>query len=74
MRSVCVQAFQLLSRFAVFLLLLAHVLPFTMLLGSMLQLFLQLSGQILLSVTRRLIPLAEMLRFILLAQVGMLSF
>ena len=66
------QLFQQFGRDPTFLLLLVHVLPFTMLLkGSMLALFLQLSGK-LLSVTKWLIQLAEMVRFILLAY--MLSF
>ena len=49
---------------AAFLLLLLHVLPFTMLLGSMLAFFLSLHmfGQ-LLPVTERLLQFAEILRF-----------
>ena len=61
------------SVYAVFLLRLVHVLPFTTLLGSTLSYFLQLPGQIL-SVTNQLIELSETLLFMLLAPVGVLSF
>ena len=64
---------QLVTRGAVFLLLLVRARPFTMLLGPLLAFFLQMLGQIL-SVTTPLLQLVEMLRFILLAQVGMRSF
>ena len=72
MRPVCLQSFHLFRCGTVFLLLLVHVLPFTMLLGSMLAFNLSMLGR-LLPVTQRFLQLAEMLRFILLAQVGMLS-
>ena len=50
---------------AAFLLLLVHVLPFTMLLGSMLAFFfsLHMFGQLIMPVTERSLQFAEILRF-----------
>ena len=57
MRTVWVRiVFQLFRRGAVFLLLLVHMLPFTMLLGSMLAFFLLMSGLVRLILVRLVHP------------------